>query len=142
MSQTQDLDLRVTIQRVRVRSSAPADRRPPPVFVTGYLGPNIGAPLHDHGIVIRELRIDVEAALDAPAARSLGKQVAWDLAGQLAALQDQRRLYITRKPSSGGPIHVETLRVHLRGEVARHPPSHQISAALMTAFEERVRNGL
>jgi hypothetical protein len=133
------LDLRVTIDRVHVRAGAPTDTRPPPV-VAGYLGPHTGAPLHDHRIVIRELRIDIEAALDAALARSLGQQVARDLAGRLAELQDQRRPRITGTPSSGGPIHVETLRVHLWGEPARHPPSHQISAALMNAFEERIRD--
>lgn len=136
----QVLDLRVTIERVHVRAGAPPDLRQPPAFVAGYLGAYAGAPPHDHRIVIRELRIDVEAELDALRARHLGKQLAWALAGRLAELQDRRRPHIARTPSAGGPIQVETLRVHLRGEIARHPPDDQISAALMNAFEQRVRD--
>lgn len=132
------LDLCVAIERVHVRTGAIADHRPPTVLVAGYLGASPGAVPHDHRIVIRELRIDVEAELDPPAARRLGKQVAWDLAGRLAELQDQRRPYVADTPAAGGPIHVETLRLHLRGEVARHPSPQQIAAALMSAFEARV----
>jgi hypothetical protein len=134
-------DLGVTIDRVRVRAGASAEPRPRPVFVTGYVGGHAGAPLHDHRIVIRELCIDIEAAVDASDARRVGKQVASELASRLALLQDQRRPRIITKPSSGGPICVETLHLHLRGEVARHPPGESISAALMNAFEARVRHG-
>lgn len=135
------LDLSVAIERVRVRTCALADHRPAPIFVAGYLGASAGAPLHVHRIVIRELRIDVEAALDASAARGLGRDVAADLAGRLAELQAQRRPRLADTPSAGGPIEIETLCVHLRGEVARHPPSREIAAALTHAFEDRVRHG-
>jgi len=131
------LDLRVTIDRVHVRTAAPGDTRPRPTFVSGYLGGGAGAPLHDHRIVIHELRIDVEAVLDAAAARSLGSQVASELAGQLAELQDRRAARI-HKSASCRPIYIETLYLHLRGEPARHPATRQISAALMNAFDERV----
>src|SRR4029077_15887956 len=100
---SQVLDLRVTIERVHVRAGVRADHRPAPAFVAGYLGAIAGAPLHDHRIVIRELRIDVEAELDPSGARRLGKQVAWELAGRLAELQDARRPRITGGLSAGGP---------------------------------------
>lgn len=135
------LDLGVTIERVRVRCSAPADHRRPPLSLTGYLDGRAGAPLHDHRIVVRELRIDVEAQLDASRARSLGKAVAGDLADRLAALQTRRQPSITRAPATGGPIHVALLCVHLRGEPARHPPSREISAALIAPIEGRLRHG-
>ena len=135
------LDLGVTIERVRVRCCAPADRRRPALSLTGYLDGRAGAPLHDHRIVVRELRIDVEAQLDASHARSLGKAVAGDLADRLAALQTRRQPSITRTPATGGPIHVGLLCVHLWGEPARHPPSRDISAALIAPIEERLRHG-
>jgi len=134
------LDLGVTIERVRVRAGATAEPRPRPAFVTGYLGAAAGAALHDHRVVIRELHIDVEAELDAAGARHLAREVAGELARRLAELQARRAPHIARTPSAGGPVHVETLRVHLRGDPARHPPSHQISLALMTAFEGRLRD--
>jgi hypothetical protein len=135
------LDLGVTIERVRVRCGASGDGRPSPLSMTGYLDGRAGAPLHDHRIVVRELRIDVEAQLDASRARSLGKAVAGDLADRLAALQTERQPSITRTPTTGGPIHVALLRVHLWGEPARHPTSHAICAALMAPLEERLRHG-
>lgn len=134
------LDLGVAIERVRVRAGVLVDHRPAPVFVAGYLGPQAGARAHDHRIVVHELCIDVEAELDASGAHGLGKQVAWDLVGRLAELQD-RRLRRIESRKAGGPIHVETLRLHLRGESTRHPPSDQICTALMTAVEERIRDG-
>jgi hypothetical protein len=134
------LDLGVTIERVRVRAGAVIDHGPAPVFVAGYLGPYAGAPPHDHRIVVHELCIEVEAELDASGAHGLGKQLAWDLVGRLAALQDRRRPRIERR-KAGGPIRVETLRLYLRGEISLHPPSDQICTALMTAVEERVRDG-
>lgn len=134
------LDLGIAIERVRVRCNAPVDRRRSPVSITGYLDGRNGAPLHDHRIVVRELRIDVEAALDAHRARSLGKAVASELADRLAALQTERRPSIARARTTGGPIHVALLRVHLWGDPARHPPSHAICAALMTPLEERLRH--
>jgi hypothetical protein len=130
------IDLGITIERVRVRTRAPADDRPPPVLVAGYLGASAGAPPHDHRIVIRELRIDVEAELDAAGARILGNQVAHDLAGHLAELQAHR----PRIAGDAGPIHVETVRVRLWGHVALHPSSQHIAAALIDAFEEEVRD--
>jgi len=138
---TPALDLRVTIDRIRVRTAAPSDTSPRPVFVTGYLDGRTGAPLHDHRIAIHELRIDVEAQLDASAARSLGHQVAKDLIAQLAVLQDQREAQILDKPASCGPIYIETLLVQLRGEPAAYPPSQQIATALMDSVEGRVSDG-
>jgi hypothetical protein len=135
------LDLRVAIERVHVRAGVLDEPASRPGLVTGYLGGRTGAPLHDHRIVIRELHIDVEATLDGAAAHRLGKDVAWELAGRLAGLQERRWPRIAGTPSAGGPIFVETLRVHLWGDPERHPPAHQISAALMNAFEERVLDG-
>jgi hypothetical protein len=135
------LDLRVTIDRIRVRTAALSDTRPRPVFVTGYLDGRTGGPLHDHRIAIHELRIDVEAQLDASAARRLGNQVARDLIAQLALIQVQREAQILDKPASCGPIYIETLLVHLRGEPAGHPPSHQIATALMDNVEGRISHG-
>jgi hypothetical protein len=139
---SQPLDLGVTIERVRVRPGTPAGNRPRRVFVTGFLTtPTAPAP-HDHHIVVHELRIDIEATLDASRARGLATQVAWELANQLADLQAERYPRIAGQHAAGGPIRVETLHLHLRGELARHPPSHHISTALMTAFQERVGDGL
>jgi hypothetical protein len=135
---TDVVDLRVTIERVRVHTGA-RDVAPGPAFVTGH-GGSAGAAPGDHRIVIHQLCIDVEAELDEARARSLGKQVASDLADQLAALQAERLPRITASPDTGGPIHIETLRLYLRGEPARHPSSREICAALMTAFEQRVRH--
>ena len=135
------LDLGVTIERVRVRCSARADRRLPALTLTGYLDGRAGAPLHDHRIVVRELRIDVEAALDASRARGLGEAIATDLADRLAALQTRRQPSIARAPATGGPIHVGLLCVHLWGELARHPPRGDISAALIAPIEERLHHG-
>jgi len=135
------LDLGVTIERVRVRCGAPVDRSRSPLSITGYLDGRHGAPLHDHRIVVRELRIDVEAALDAPRARSLGEAVARELSDRLAALQTEREPSIARARTTGGPIHVARLRVHLWGEPARHPASREICAALMVPLEERLRHG-
>lgn len=134
------LDLGVTIERVRVRCRAPAERRQPPLSLVGYLDGRTGAPLHDHRIVVRELRIDIEAALDASRARSLGKAVAAELADQLAALQARRQPSIAHAPATGGPIRVASLCVHLWGEPDRHPPSRDISAALIAPLEERLRH--
>lgn len=130
------LDRSVAIERVRVVSRVLAEHDPAPVFIAGYLGVPAGAAPHDQRIVIRELHIDVEAELDDSAARRLAKELAWSLARRLAELQDERST--ARLPP--GPIHVETLRVHLRGELERHPPTHQISAAMMDAFEAEVRD--
>ncbi|MEO7732026.1 MAG: hypothetical protein ABIY55_13710 [Kofleriaceae bacterium] len=141
MSAQPTLDLRVTIDRVRVRTAALSDARPRPVLLTGYLDGRAGVPLHEHGIVIRELRIDVEAVLDAAAARRLGHRVASDLVAQLGELQDQRQARILAKPASCGPIYIETLLLQLRGEPELHPPSHQIAAALMGEVEQRVSHG-
>lgn len=127
------LDLRVTIERVRVRTAV-HDASPGPAFVTGR-GRSTGAAPGDHRIVIHELRIEVEAELDKTRARELGKQVAWGLADQLAGRQRDRAA-----SAAGGPIHIETLRLYLRGEPARHPSSHEICAALMTAFEQGIRH--
>jgi hypothetical protein len=132
-----DVDLRVTIQRVRVRTGV-LGAAAGPAFVAGH-GGHAGAAPGDHRIVIHELCIDIEAELDEARARDLGKQVAWDLADQLAELQEQRRPHIAAS-GSGGPIHVETLRLYLRGEPARHPSSHEACAALRTALEQRVRD--
>jgi len=135
------LDLGVTIERVRVRCGAPVDRSRSPLSITGYLDGRNGAPLHDHRIVVRELRIDVEAALDAPRARGLGQAVASELAARLAALQTAREPSISLSRTTGGPIHVALLRVHLWGAPARHPASREICAALMAPLEERLRHG-
>ena len=146
---TQPLDLRVSIDRVRVRTGAPPDTRAAPAFIAGYLGAHAGAPPHDHRIVIRELRLDVEAALDAPAARQLGKQVATALVERLAAHQRCRLpAAAAASPAGaaaapralGGPIRVEVLRVRLWGERTRHPAPQQIADAAMTAFEAEVRD--
>ncbi|HEY6180489.1 MAG TPA: hypothetical protein VIX73_38870 [Kofleriaceae bacterium] len=131
------LDLRIAIDRIHVCCGALAVRPAPPPLVTGRLGGGAGARPGDHRIVIRELRIDVEAELDATAARRLGNDVARELAARLAALQDRRQPGRSHARAAG-PIQVETLRVHLWGEAARHPPSPQIAEALMTALEERV----
>jgi len=139
---TQPLDLRVSIDRVRVRTGAPPDTRAAPAFIAGYLGAHAGAPPHDHRIVIRELRLDVEAALDAPAARQLGKQVATALVERLAAHQRCRlpAAAAAAPRALGGPIRVEVLRVRLWGERTRHPAPQQIADAAMTAFEAEVRD--
>ncbi|HEX3765603.1 MAG TPA: hypothetical protein VHW23_43205 [Kofleriaceae bacterium] len=135
------LDLRVTIERVHVRCRATAERRRPPLSLVGYLDGRAGAPPHDHRIVVRELRIDVEATLDASRARSLGKAVAAELADQLATLQAERTPSIVDAPATGGPIHVALLCVYLWGEPARHPPSRDICTALIAPLEERIRHG-
>jgi hypothetical protein len=127
------LDLRVTIERVRVRTGV-LEASPRPAFAAG--GTAAAAP-GNHRIVIHELCIDVEAEIDATRARALGKDVARDLAGKLAELQDERRPD-RADAQAPGPIHVETLRLYLRGDPERHPSSHEICAALMTAFEQRV----
>jgi hypothetical protein len=132
------LDLRVTIERVRVRTGVHAVASGP-AFVTGR-GRSAGAAPGDHRIAIHELRIDVEAELDETSARSLGKQVAWGLVERLAERQHERLSRLTASPDAGGPIHIETLRLYLRGEPARHPSSHEICAALMTAFEQGTRH--
>jgi hypothetical protein len=142
---TQPLDLRVSIDRVRVRTGSPPDTRAAPAFIAGYLGTQAGAPPHDHRIVIRELRLDVEAALDAPAARQLGKQVATALVERLAAHQRCRLPAVTAAAPApartlGGPIRVEVLRVRLWGERTHHPAPPQIADAAMTAFEAKVRD--
>lgn len=129
------LDLGVTIEHVRVRTAA-LETGPAPVFVAGYGGTYTGARPGDHRIVIHELCIEIEAALDASDAHGLARQLASELAARLAELQDQRR---ATAPATG-PIHVETLRLRLRGERSRHPPSQQICAALMTAFQQGVRD--
>lgn len=103
------LDPGVTIERVRVRCRAHADHRRSPLFMTGHLDGRAGALRHDHRIVIRELRIDVEALLGASRARSLGKAIAGELADRLAALQARRQPGITRTPATGGPIRVALL---------------------------------
>jgi hypothetical protein len=135
---TDALDLRVTIERVRVRTRV-HDVASGPAFVTGHSG-SAGAAPGDHRIVIHELRIDVEAELGETSARSLGKEVAWALADQLAERQRARLSQLAASPDTGGPIHVETLRLYLRGEPARHPSNHEICAALMTAFERGIRH--
>jgi len=131
------LDLRIAIDRIHVSCGALVARPAPPPLITGRLGPITGAPPGDHRIVIRELQIDVEDDLDAAAARRLGSDVARELAGRLAELQHRRRPGAP-DARTAGPIHIETLRVHLWGETARHPPSPQIAAALFAALEERV----
>jgi hypothetical protein len=131
------LDLGVTIEHVRVRTAA-LETGPAPVFVAGYGGAYAGARPGDHRIVIHELCIEIEAALDASDAHGLARQLASELAARLAELQDQRQSRASAPAT--GPIHVETLRLRLRGERSRHPPSQQICAALMTALQQGVRD--
>lgn len=143
---TPPLDLRVTIERVRVCAGAPPDTRAAPAFVAGYLGGQAGAHPCDHRIVIHELRLDVEAALDAATARQLGRKVASELGDRLAAHQ-RARLRATlaagtpAMPSpDGGPIRVEAIRVRLWGDRMHHPAAPQIADAAMTALEAKVRD--
>jgi hypothetical protein len=142
---TQPLDLRVSIDRVRVRAGSPPDTRPAPAFVVGYGGRPPGASPHDHRIVIRELRLDVEATLDASTARHLGKQVASELVDRLAAHQRARLRQASNAPAAapraiGGPICVETVHVRLWGDRSHQLAAPQIADAAMTAFEAKVRD--
>src|SRR5437764_1112515 len=84
------LDLRVAIDRIHVCCGMLTARPAPPPLLTGRLASSASPPPGDHRIVIRALQIDVEADLDASAARRLGNDVARELASRLAALQDRR----------------------------------------------------
>lgn len=128
------MDMSVEIERVRVRTCVAAAQRAP-LFITGN---GSGAPLHDHRFVVGALHVDIEAALDGTQARRLASQIAHEVALALAAMQARRADQIARAFTTGGPVHVEALRVYLRGEVDRHPPGAQIAAALLRALEDKV----
>ncbi|WP_437729247.1 hypothetical protein [Sorangium sp. So ce861] len=127
------LDLGVVIDRVRVvvrpREAAAAPAAPPRPAP---------AQADDHRIVVRELRIETEAALDAFDARRLGDRVARALGERLAEVQERRLAGLLSGRSRGGPVRIGALRVRLRGDAAERPSPRAVAEALASAVERRV----
>jgi hypothetical protein len=121
---------RIAIDRIHVACGMLTPRPAPPPLITGDLGATRPG---DRRIVIRSLHIDVEATLDAATARRLGNDVARELAARLPSLHHH-----DRRRRAANAIHVNTLRVHLWGEAASHPPIPEIAAALFHALEDQV----
>jgi hypothetical protein len=127
------IDLGVVIERVRVRVQPQDDgaslvAEPPPR----------GARAGDHRIVVGELCIDTDAALDGFEARRLGERVARALGEDLAELQVSRLDAILFGRSRGGPVRIAALRAVLRGEEAEEPNVRAIALALTGAVERRL----
>lgn len=129
------IDAGVVIDRVRVRVK-PREVEPPPMSERRRPARQHAA---DHRIVVHELRIDTEAALDELEARRLGERVAGALGDGLTALQARRADAICAGRSRGGSIWVRTLRVVLRGGDAERPDVRAISLALAGAVERSMR---
>jgi hypothetical protein len=131
------LDAGVAIDRVRV-VAGPArtddDGLFAPVAPSGSTRPRPG----DHRIVVGELRIETEAALDASDARELGDRIARAVGEGLATLQGRRLGAILAGTEGGGAIRIGTLRAKLRGAYAEHDCTGTVVRALLDAVERRI----
>jgi hypothetical protein len=126
------IDVGVVIERVRLRvqprdagalPEPPRARRPRP---------------GDHRIVVAELCVETDAALDGPAAHRLGDRVARALADGLAGVQERRLAAVLAGESRGAAVHVGVLRVALHGEDAERTDVRAVAGALADAVERRL----
>jgi hypothetical protein len=129
------LDAGVVIDRVRVRVQ-PRDGGA--ARVGERERERVQARAGDHRIVVSELCIDTEAALEDLEARRFGERVAGALSERLVALQARRVDAILAGRSRGGRIQVRALRVVLRGAEAERPDLRAIVLALAGAVERSV----
>lgn len=129
------IDVGVRIDRVRVRvRPREADASPivePPRPQRARAG--------DHRILVGELLVETDAALEAFEARSLGERVARALGEGLATLQARRLDAVLARRSCGGPVHISALRVVLRGAEAERPDVRAVAMALTGAVERRLQ---
>ena len=126
------IDAGVVIDRVRVRVQPREDGASP---VRERVRVRVQARAGDHRIVVSELCIDTEAALEDLEARRFGERVAGALSERLAALQARRVDAILAGRSRGGRIQVRALRVVLRGAEAERRDLHTVVLALAGAVE-------
>jgi hypothetical protein len=92
----------------------------------------------DHRIVVGELRIETDAALDERDARRLGDRIARALGEHLSSLQARRLEAILARRSRGGAVRIGALRVRLQGAEAERPNPGAVAAALVNEVERRV----
>jgi hypothetical protein len=134
------IDARVVIDCVRVRVK-PREQEPRPLRErrpNGPTGPTGPIDARDHRIVVRELRLDIYAALGELEARQLGERVANALGERLVALQRRRVAAFSAGRARGGRVEVRVLRVVLRGAAADRPELSSIGLALAGAVERGV----